>query len=67
MTETGEFDPGKFARLPREAQIALCLREAERAQALAEAAAPGHKDAYMGIANQWLTLATDMRRSNGSA
>ena len=56
------FDAEAFQKLPVADRVQLCRHLAERAQALADGAAPNHRDTYAEIARQWLMLAADMER-----
>ena len=54
------FDAEAFLALPLEERVHLCKRLAERAQELADAAAPHYRACYLDIAERWQLLAGEM-------
>jgi len=56
------FDAEQFLALSTKDRVNLCKRLAERAQELADAAAPKYRDNYLDIAKNWLQLADEMER-----
>ena len=51
--------------LPRE-RVRRCMMFAHEAQQLASMAAPEVKASYVDLANQWLTLATEIEKANSA-
>jgi hypothetical protein len=60
MTEELGFDVEEFMLMKPPQRAQLCAKLAERAQALAAAAAPQHQRHYLVIAHEWLQLANEM-------
>ena len=56
------FNAEQFLALSTKDRVNLCKRLAERAQELADAAAPKYRDNYLDIAKNWLQLADEMER-----
>ena len=56
------FDAEQFLALSTKDRVNLCKRLAERAQELADAAAPKYRGNYLDIAKNWLQLADEMER-----
>jgi hypothetical protein len=64
MADDLDFSAEEFLHMSSRARVRLCRKLAERAQALAGAAEPHHRDAYAKIAEQWRILADEIERSN---
>ena len=56
------FDAASFMGMPPEERVRTCLKLAGRAQALAATAPEPHKNYYLIIAQNWLSLAEEMGR-----
>jgi hypothetical protein len=59
-----EFDAERWNEMPREERVRRCLMFAHEAQQLASEAAPEIKDSYVGLANRWLALATEIEKAH---
>ena len=62
MAHKLSFDAEQFLAMSVEDRVRLCRQMAERAQELADAAAPKYRADYSEIAKHWLMLADDMER-----
>ena len=63
MANDLSFDVDEFMAMTPQERVGVCLKLAQRAQALAEAAQAPHQKHYLVIAEEWLTLAEDMQRA----
>jgi hypothetical protein len=57
------FKAEDWENLGKQEQIRRCALMADEAMALAHAAPPNMKEAYLELANQWLALATEIAKS----
>jgi hypothetical protein len=57
------FKADDWENLGKQEQIRRCTLMADEATALARAAPPKMKEAYLELAGQWLTLATEITKS----
>ena len=62
MVDCFDFNADEFMALSLAERITRCLRNAERAQALATRAEAIHERFYVAIANDWMALAAAMRK-----
>jgi len=67
MAHKLSFDAEQFLAMSVEDRVQLCRQMAERAQELADAAAPKFRADYLEIAKHWLTLADEMERAASGA
>ena len=52
-----DFDADEFQKLSRRERWDICIRLAERAQAMGASAPPVHREILLNIASLWLHLA----------
>jgi hypothetical protein len=57
-----DFNVDDFMAMPPRERVRICIKLAERAQALADAAEPHFQRNYLKIAKEWITLADEMQR-----
>ena len=62
MADDLSFDASAFMAMSLDERVRICLKLAERAQALAADAPDPHKMYYLVIAQNWLLLAEEMQR-----
>jgi hypothetical protein len=58
-----DFDAEEFSSLPLAERAKLCVKLAERAQAIAQAASLAHRPHYLLIADEWRKLAMEMENA----
>jgi len=56
------FNADEFMTMPLSGRVQICIKLAQRAQALAAAAQPSHQEFYLSIASEWLRLAAEMSK-----
>ena len=62
MEPEPNFKADEFSRLAPSERVASCRRMAAEAERLAEAASPRIRSAYVELAKQWTTLASEIER-----